>query len=368
MIDWATCQGCAKCVAACGRGALVTSSRAPKAVAAKPVAPKPKAASIAPAPTAAPAPAPAPVAAPAPTPVAAPAPTTVAAPAPVAATRPAPAPTAAPAPATAPSAPAAPARTRAARKDAEPAAVKPAAAPRPRAAAARPWSLADAAAVLAVTLALFFAKDALLSAPALAKLPLQGALIARMGVLVVYYAVQVVFLVWLARRRGTAFAEAYRLRPGFDLRETLVSVGYVIGMLLATRVAAFVYGMIARAVGFAPPSGSSDLTAIFGSGGLGLALAIALVVVIGPVIEELAFRGVLLEGLRERFGTRVAVVGSAILFSAFHFNAWMIVPTTVLGLALGYLAVRRRTLLPAIVVHALYNGVAVAAAFYTASR
>jgi membrane protease YdiL (CAAX protease family) len=54
-----------------------------------------------------------------------------------------------------------------------------------------------------------------------------------------------------------------------------------------------------------------------------------------------------------------AVVGSAILFAAFHSTNWPApVPLFLLGLALGYLAYRTQSLVGPIFVHALFNGVA----------
>ncbi len=92
-----------------------------------------------------------------------------------------------------------------------------------------------------------------------------------------------------------------------------------------------------------------------------LPTALLLFAVIPAVCEEVAFRGYILSGL-ERGHTRwAAIVMSAVLFGFMHvlmslfqqlFNA------TLLGLVLGLLAIRSRSLLPGIVFHLLNNGIA----------
>ena len=81
------------------------------------------------------------------------------------------------------------------------------------------------------------------------------------------------------------------------------------------------------------------------------------------ICEELAFRGFILSGLECRRGTRSAILLSALMFGFLHallslfqqlFNA------TLLGIVLGLLAVRSRSLLPGILFHFLNNALAVA--------
>jgi membrane protease YdiL (CAAX protease family) len=55
-----------------------------------------------------------------------------------------------------------------------------------------------------------------------------------------------------------------------------------------------------------------------------------------------------------------ACLASAALFAAIHANVWPSpIPLFVLGLGLGWLAIRARSIVPCIIVHALFNGVAV---------
>ncbi len=86
-------------------------------------------------------------------------------------------------------------------------------------------------------------------------------------------------------------------------------------------------------------------------------LAFALV---PAICDELAFRGIVLRGLHHGFRPRNAVLLSAFFFALFHMNVFLFVPTFLLGVVLGLLTVRSRSLLPAILFHLLHNGVLIA--------
>ena len=102
-----------------------------------------------------------------------------------------------------------------------------------------------------------------------------------------------------------------------------------------------------------------------------LPTALLLFAFIPAICEEVAFRGFILSGLEKGHGVRTAILISALLFGFMHvllslfqqlFNA------TLLGLVLGLLAVRSKSLLPGILFHLLNNGIAVATGFWVATR
>lgn len=78
------------------------------------------------------------------------------------------------------------------------------------------------------------------------------------------------------------------------------------------------------------------------------------IVVIPPIVEEMMFRGMILQGLR-RFGDGFAVVASAALFGLYHGNFAQMVFAFLCGLALGYAVIRSNSLLPAILIHLINN-------------
>ncbi len=94
--------------------------------------------------------------------------------------------------------------------------------------------------------------------------------------------------------------------------------------------------------------------------GVPLPLVVLVLSLVPAVAEELAFRGVVLGALLRRMRTPGALVLQALLFALLHGSLFRMLPTFVLGLLLGALAVRTRTLWPSMLAHALNNGILVA--------
>lgn len=82
-----------------------------------------------------------------------------------------------------------------------------------------------------------------------------------------------------------------------------------------------------------------------------------LVYVLLPAIaEELTFRGFILTGLRRRFPVWTAILISSFLFALYHMNVFQALPTFLLGVVLGMLAVRSSSIFPGMLFHLVYNG------------
>lgn len=91
-------------------------------------------------------------------------------------------------------------------------------------------------------------------------------------------------------------------------------------------------------------------------------LAAFFVLAVTPAIcEEYLFRGFLLTSLRKHVSDGTAVAVTAVLFGLFHLDVYRLFGTTALGVLLGYLTVRSRSVFPAVLVHGLNNSVAVVA-------
>jgi len=96
-------------------------------------------------------------------------------------------------------------------------------------------------------------------------------------------------------------------------------------------------------------------------GNLGLGLLVF--ALIPSITEEVAFRGFILSGLERGYRTSTAILFSALLFGFLHvllslFN--QLFPATLLGIVLGLLAVKSRSLLPGVVFHVINNSLGVA--------
>jgi glutamate-5-semialdehyde dehydrogenase len=89
-----------------------------------------------------------------------------------------------------------------------------------------------------------------------------------------------------------------------------------------------------------------------------------LAVVIGPVTEEIIFRGLVLRGLLGRYRPGTAIVISALLFAFMHMNPAQFPIALALGLVLGWVFVRTRSLGLCMLGHALNNGMSYATDFF----
>src|SRR5262249_52829413 len=99
-----------------------------------------------------------------------------------------------------------------------------------------------------------------------------------------------------------------------------------------------------------PPAGGPGG---FGEGvgwltGLGVALA-------AGVCEELAFRGFLLGGLRGRFRPWPPILLSSLFFALYSMNVFQLLPAFLLGVVLGILVLRTRSILPGMAFHLMHR-------------
>jgi len=96
----------------------------------------------------------------------------------------------------------------------------------------------------------------------------------------------------------------------------------------------------------------------------GLLVNLFIIAFLAALGEELLFRGVvlqlLLDGLKNN---HLAVIISSILFSAMHLQFFGFLPRTVLGILFGYVFIWTGSLWIPIILHFLFNGVTVVAAY-----
>ena len=93
-------------------------------------------------------------------------------------------------------------------------------------------------------------------------------------------------------------------------------------------------------------------------------------VTVGPMIEELMFRGVLLSALMRRMSVAASVAVCSLLFGAVHLAGldfqWYALPNLILlAAALCWLRLKSESLWPAIVAHGVFNLFALVALFST---
>ncbi len=98
-----------------------------------------------------------------------------------------------------------------------------------------------------------------------------------------------------------------------------------------------------------------ELSALIAAPGPSVLALLATLAVAPAIGEELLLRGTVARALAARLGRGWAVVISALLFGLLHLPSRLL-PATCFGLVLGWVALRSRTTLAAMLVHVLNNG------------
>lgn len=97
---------------------------------------------------------------------------------------------------------------------------------------------------------------------------------------------------------------------------------------------------------------------------LGLWQILLFLCVIPGIFEELAFRGVLLHGLRKRFHPVVLCLVVGGIFGLFHVSLFRLIPTGYLGVVLAAVTVLTGSIFPAMLWHALNNAAGLVPAYF----
>jgi len=89
-----------------------------------------------------------------------------------------------------------------------------------------------------------------------------------------------------------------------------------------------------------------------------LVMILVLLSVATPVIEELLFRGLILDSLSESYGSWTSIFISSVIFAVLHFFSG---PLSILnafwgGMIYGYVRMRTNSLWPSIFLHSMWNG------------
>lgn len=153
-------------------------------------------------------------------------------------------------------------------------------------------------------------------------------------------------------------------RRGFELRGTLslrpVSSGVylwaALGIIPVGILSAFMLWPLMKAMPWLVSEELEFLVRLSRFSTPGIYLFYALALSVGPALsEELAFRGLILQGLRTSLGAGGAVALTALLFGVIHLDPLQGLSAFFSGLYLGYLTVRSGSIYPAVVAHGVNN-------------
>jgi membrane protease YdiL (CAAX protease family) len=168
----------------------------------------------------------------------------------------------------------------------------------------------------------------------------------------ILFAIILAIVVWIARGLPKRDAFALRAPPGWGR-----ALGVALGVLIAIVITNAALNPVlhgGREQGLTPTGWEPSHAGAF-------ALNLFAFALVGPVVEELTFRGLGFY-LLERYGQAVAIVVIGLTFGLWHGLVEALPVLVVFGLGLAYLRSRTGSVYPGMLLHALFNGAALAIA------
>lgn len=150
-----------------------------------------------------------------------------------------------------------------------------------------------------------------------------------------------------------------RRKPEQDkryLREKVLRAKPVVMICIASFGLYYLAILIAAVIAAVSPDTMEEYNELMESAlGGSQVLALLAAVILAPINEECIMRGLILKNLQRFFSTPAVIIIQAVMFGIFHGN-WVqglyVIPV---GAALGYVAVKSRSVIPCIGMHLFYN-------------
>ena len=171
----------------------------------------------------------------------------------------------------------------------------------------------------------------------------------------IQFAVVLAIVLLIARSRNKREFFALRRPTSWGLAAAISLVVVVVILLIAQALSPFADPEAEQ--GLIPTYWDPDRIAQFA------AFAFA-VTIVGPIVEELMFRGAGFS-LLEPFGQWTAVIGSGVAFGLVHGLLEGLPIITAFGLGLAYLRSRTQSLYPCVLLHATFNAAGLALGLLT---
>lgn len=130
-----------------------------------------------------------------------------------------------------------------------------------------------------------------------------------------------------------------------------------IGMGIISQIIYTMYSTILKYKGITIPE--PDFS--FPTQRIFLILFLIYVCLLGPMLEEIIFRGFILRSM-QRYGNLTAIIVSSILFSMFHLNLVQFINPVLVGMLLAFIAIKSESIFPSMIAHIFNNTITFAAA------
>jgi membrane protease YdiL (CAAX protease family) len=170
----------------------------------------------------------------------------------------------------------------------------------------------------------------------------------------IFYAIFLGLVLLLAR--GLDLREVFALRAPPSWGRALLLVLGSLAAIFAVSYALYRLGLRGgEEQGIVPDEWDPDRAGAY-------AANFVVIAIFGPIVEELTYRGLGQYLLDALYGTIVALVGTAVLFGLAHGLVEGFLALAFFGLAAAWLRLRTASIYPPMVMHMIFNGLALIAA------
>lgn len=180
---------------------------------------------------------------------------------------------------------------------------------------------------------------------------------APVPVLQLFAGAEIAMLVYYVASMGGSFAIVYQIRKAkvgapsfsFPLRPWPIALPLIVGSVV------LLFGIVSP-VTSAIPIPESIKQMLFATVDQTSLATVGYFIIAAPLLEELIFRGIMLDGLLRRHRPLTAILLSSVLFGAVHLNPWQFVTGLAFGLFAGWIYFRTASIGACILIHMCANG------------
>jgi membrane protease YdiL (CAAX protease family) len=137
----------------------------------------------------------------------------------------------------------------------------------------------------------------------------------------------------------------------------LLGAASCIGIGMISNIIYTIYSTILKLKGITIPQ--PDFS--FPTQRIFLIMFLIYVCLLGPILEEIIFRGFILRSM-QKYGNLTAIIVSSVLFSMFHLNLVQFINPVLVGILLAFIAIKSDSIFPSMIAHIFNNTITFMAA------
>ncbi|EKD48005.1 MAG: Transmembrane CAAX amino protease family protein [uncultured bacterium] len=176
---------------------------------------------------------------------------------------------------------------------------------------------------------------------------------------ILIFLIPLLLVVWL---RGNISREDFGFKK-IKFKDILkfAAIGYASYFIIAMAIAQIGYSWGIEIPGFQQQESHIPLT---GERAGSAITVITIITFLGPIMEEVFFRGFLFNTMLKHWPVKLSFLLSALIFAAIHLEFRSMIPLFLIGLVLNWMFYRTKSLYPGIFFHIINNAIALGLEYY----